>query len=87
MWPREPEPRSIADGILDDETYDWRALLTAVHDSGGRALGTGSAVRLVPMPDRGQERHAKKGNQREPGDTRLPARRNSRVLVVACPAR
>jgi threonine dehydratase len=25
MWPWESEPRSLADGILDDETYDWVA--------------------------------------------------------------
>ena len=23
MWPWEDEPHSAADGILDDETYDW----------------------------------------------------------------
>ena len=27
MWPWEEEPRSIATGILDDETYDWRAVV------------------------------------------------------------
>lgn len=27
MWPWEEEPRSIADGILDDETYDWAAVV------------------------------------------------------------
>jgi threonine synthase len=25
MWPWETEPRSVAEGILDDETYDWAA--------------------------------------------------------------
>jgi threonine synthase len=25
MWPWESEPKSLADGILDDETYDWVA--------------------------------------------------------------
>jgi threonine synthase len=27
MWPWEEEPRSIADGIVDDETYDWAAVV------------------------------------------------------------
>ena len=35
MWPWESEPRSIADGILDDETYDWIGILDAMADSGG----------------------------------------------------
>ncbi len=30
-----PEPHSIADGILDDETYDWIADLRAMVESGG----------------------------------------------------
>jgi hypothetical protein len=35
MWPWESAPRSIASGILDDETYDWWALLNAMVKSGG----------------------------------------------------
>ena len=34
MWPWESEPASLADGILDDETYDWVAVcnaMTATH--------------------------------------------------------
>ena len=27
MWPWETEPRSVAHGILDDETYDWLAVV------------------------------------------------------------
>ncbi|HEY7430471.1 MAG TPA: pyridoxal-phosphate dependent enzyme [Streptosporangiaceae bacterium] len=27
MWPWESEPKSVATGILDDETYDWRAVV------------------------------------------------------------
>ena len=38
MWPWEAEPRSVADGILDDETYDWLGVLRGVVDSGGTAL-------------------------------------------------
>jgi threonine synthase len=35
MWPWEEEPRSIAHGILDDEAYDWWAILGGMLDSGG----------------------------------------------------
>jgi threonine synthase len=38
MWPWESEPRSIATGILDDETYDWRAVTGAMLTTGGRPL-------------------------------------------------
>lgn len=32
------EPHSLADGILDDETYDWLAVLEAMRVSGGRPV-------------------------------------------------
>lgn len=35
MWPWEEEPRSIATGILDDETYDWFALVEGMLVTGG----------------------------------------------------
>ena len=35
MWPWETEPMSFADGILDDETYDWIGVLDAMTDTGG----------------------------------------------------
>jgi threonine synthase len=38
MWPWEQEPRSIAHGILDDETYDWLAVATGMLESGGGPL-------------------------------------------------
>jgi threonine synthase len=38
MWPWEGEPHSIATGILDDETYDWRAVVGGMLASGGRPL-------------------------------------------------
>jgi threonine synthase len=40
MWPWEEEPRSLADGILDDETYDWAAVV-------GGMLATDGAPVLV----------------------------------------
>ena len=36
MWPWEEEPKSVATGILDDETYDWAAVvggMLATHGS------------------------------------------------------
>jgi threonine synthase len=38
MWPWEGEPHSIATGILDDETYDWRAVVEGMLVTGGRPL-------------------------------------------------
>ncbi len=38
MWPWESEPRSIAHGILDDETYDWLAVVRAMLASGGQPI-------------------------------------------------
>jgi threonine synthase len=38
MWPWEEEPRSIAHGILDDETYDWLAVVAGMRRTGGRPV-------------------------------------------------
>jgi threonine synthase len=38
MWAWEDEPRSLADGILDDETYDWLGVLAAVDGSSGSVV-------------------------------------------------
>ena len=38
MWPWETTPRSIAHGILDDETYDWLAVVEGMLATGGRPL-------------------------------------------------
>jgi len=35
MWPWESEPRSVATGILDDETYDWMAVVRGMIATGG----------------------------------------------------
>jgi threonine synthase len=35
MWPWEAEPKSVATGILDDETYDWRAVVSGMLASRG----------------------------------------------------
>jgi threonine synthase len=38
MWPWEDEPRSVAHGILDDETYDWLAVVEGMLETGGRPV-------------------------------------------------
>ncbi len=38
MWPWEEAPRSIAEGILDDETYDWVAVLRGMAATGGTTV-------------------------------------------------
>ena len=35
MWPWETEPHSLADGILDDETYDWIGVVEGMASTGG----------------------------------------------------
>lgn len=35
MWPWESEPKSAASGILDDETYDWLAVVRGMLLTGG----------------------------------------------------
>ncbi len=44
MWPWETEPRSVAGGILDDETYDWLAVVRAMLASGGRPITVDEAT-------------------------------------------
>ena len=38
MWPWEKEPVSLADGILDDETYDWVADVAQLQRTDGRVV-------------------------------------------------
>ena len=38
MWPWEKEPHSAAHGILDDETYDWAAVVEGMLLSDGHAI-------------------------------------------------
>ncbi len=41
MWPWESEPKSLATGILDDETYDWLAVVEAMLATGGYPIVVG----------------------------------------------
>jgi len=38
MWPWKEKPRSVAHGILDDETYDWLAVVEGMRRTGGQPL-------------------------------------------------
>ena len=44
MWPWEVAPRSIAHGILDDETYDWHLPVAGMIESGGFPVVVGEAL-------------------------------------------
>lgn len=44
MWPWEAEPRSVAHGILDDETYDWLAVIEGMLLSGGEPLTVDESI-------------------------------------------
>jgi threonine synthase len=43
MWPWSG-PRSVADGILDDETYDWLAVFEATQATGGSPVVASEAL-------------------------------------------
>ena len=57
MWPWETEPHSLAHGILDDETYDWLAVVRAMLLTGGRTVvvdeATIEAANQLARPDLG----------------------------------
>jgi threonine synthase len=44
MWPWEAEPHSVAHGIIDDETYDWRACVGGMLATGGGPLVVSEAT-------------------------------------------
>jgi threonine dehydratase len=59
MWPWETEPTSVADGILDDETYDWIGAVQGMEAGGGSPVVVGEptivsahelAVRTTGVP-------------------------------------
>lgn len=52
MWAWEDEPTSAADGILDDETYDWLGVLEAI-DGGGGSVVVASEMAIIEAHDLG----------------------------------
>jgi threonine synthase len=38
MWPWVETPHSVAHGILDDETYDWQAVVAGMLRTGGAPI-------------------------------------------------
>jgi len=47
MWPWEQVPKSVAHGILDDETYDWWVLVDAMIRTGGFPLTVDEATLIA----------------------------------------
>jgi threonine synthase len=47
MWPWESTPHSVAEGILDDETYDWLAVVEAMLSTRGQAVVVGEERLLL----------------------------------------
>lgn len=54
MWPWEEEPRSVATGILDDETYDWAAVVSGMLATDGSPVLVGEEA-LVEANDLARE--------------------------------
>ncbi len=54
MWPWEQEPHSVAHGILDDETYDWVAVVEQMLATGGAPVVVGEQA-LVEANALGRE--------------------------------
>ena len=52
MWPWEAEPTSVAHGILDDETYDWLAIVEALARTGGDVVVVDEATVAGRQRDR-----------------------------------
>jgi hypothetical protein len=48
-----PDPHSAADGIVDDETYDWLGVFDVVRRSGGQVL-VAPETSIVEAHDLGQ---------------------------------
>ncbi len=44
MWPWDEEPKSVASGILDDETYDWLAIVRGMLSTAGSAISVAEAT-------------------------------------------
>jgi hypothetical protein len=51
MWPWNEEPRSIAHGIRDDETYDWFTIVTGMLASGDEGDDTALTERGIASID------------------------------------
>ncbi len=46
MWPWGQEPKSVASGILDDETYDWHVAVRGMLETGGIPVVVSEATLL-----------------------------------------
>ena len=89
MRPWEHEPHSIAHGILDDETYDWLAVVEEMLATGGDALvvdeatlAEANALALATTGDPGRRHRHRR--PRRPARLRDagPSRDDERVAVL-----
>ena len=78
MWPWEPPGTSVATGILDDEAYDWAAVLDALERTGGTAITvTEDELRAANERGRRGDRHRgqhRQGRRGSPGSRPCGAR-------------
>jgi hypothetical protein len=76
MWPWEHVGNSAADGILDDETYDWIPVVRALADGRGAPIVVTEAQimegeRTRPIDHRDQRvAHGNRGPGRAAGSAR-----------------
>ena len=80
-----PDPHSAADGILDDETYDWLGVLDVVRRSGGQVVVVPedcdrASPRARPHDRHRRQRHRHRRPRRPPDRARPPGRVRRRHL-------
>ena len=80
-----PEPHSAADGILDDETYDWLAVIDVMRRSGGSPVvvpetAIARAHELGRTHRHPRQRHRHRGPRRPPPPDRPPPTTRTAVI-------
>jgi threonine synthase len=80
MWPWEEPPHSVASGILDDETYDWLAVLRGMAATGGDSAVVADEDTLLQAQDLAR-------NDRGHRASATGARRSGRTAAAAAPGR
>ena len=84
MWPWEHVGSSAADGILDDETYDWIPVVRAMGDSNGTPVVVSERLRSREANELGRRHdrdqcvaHGHRRSGRPAGDARPDRRRRA----------
>jgi threonine synthase len=81
MWPWETVPASVASGILDDETYDWAAIVRGMMDSDGWPVVV-SEERLIEANRRAGEGVSATGSAGLAGALSMPLDETTAVLFT-----